>query len=432
MSTGQRKRWGIGRKLLLQVALLPLLLLVVEFAYRGWKSSSGEPHDPATVEADLLSVADTVETPLIAFNAGREDGGEHKGLTARRIPSPFYGWDYENNFELMVERADYFETDKSREIYDIVILGGSVAGGFGAYGADRLVQQLQKDPRLANREVNIIRGARGGFKQPQQLNYLIYVLGLGWKPDAVINLDGFNEIAIGNQNAGMRAHPLHPSVPHWGHLLTFGRLGEKELQAMWDLRDAKRAPRRLAERFIGLGLQRSAVLSDLARDRCQAARYRYTLAHRKYESVVRQVGRSSRLFGPPPPTDLESTLGLIVQAWMSSSRAMQAICDEAGVYYVHSLQPTLHDSGSKPLTPQEIRTGTAGKSWVEGAGRGYPMLRKGGEQLRSEGVNHIGGSMVFEQVAESLYIDACHFIPQGQEILADHIAAGFLASLPTD
>jgi len=425
---GGRPRSGIGRKLLLQLALLPLLLIGVELAYRAW---AGASRGPAAAEREMRLIAEAVEAPLIAFNAGRQDG-EHTDLTARRIPSPYWGWEYENRFPTLANLVSYFSSRSGKATYDILIFGGSVAGGFYYEGSERLVQRLREDPRFAEREFEVIGCGKGGAKQPQQLNYLVCLLGLGWKPDLVINLDGFNEVAIGNQNAAKGAHPIHPSVRHWGHLLAFGRAGPDLLESMSRLRAAKRRPGLLAESFLATGLRHSAVLSALALERVKAARNRYVEASGDYDDALCALGREDRLFGPPPPAGLDATLGLVVQAWMEASRDMQAICDELGVEYVHALQPTLHDVGSKPLTPQEIRTGKASPAWVEGAGRGYPMLRAAGARLREEGVNFVDTSLAFEHVEDPLYFDACHFTQQGQELLADRIAAVFLAQLPGD
>ena len=51
-----------------------------------------------------------------------------------------------------------------------------------------------------------------------------------------------------------------------------------------------------------------------------------------------------------------------------------------------------------------------------------------GQMLRDTGVAFLDATMVFEDVPVTLYIDACHFIPDGQRILAEAIAAEFLAT----
>jgi hypothetical protein len=44
--------------------------------------------------------------------------------------------------------------------------------------------------------VEVVRLALGGYKQPQQLMLLSHLLALGERFDAVVELDGFNEIVL--------------------------------------------------------------------------------------------------------------------------------------------------------------------------------------------------------------------------------------------
>jgi hypothetical protein len=94
--------------------------------------------------------------------------------------------------------------------------------------------------------------------------------------------------------------------------------------------------------------------------------------------------------------------------------------------YLHVLQPTLHDQGSKPLTPQEIAGDNAHESWKEACRQGYPLLRAAGERLKAMHVNFLDASMLFKDVQESLYFDACHFRVAGNVMLAELIAPEFL------
>jgi lysophospholipase L1-like esterase len=93
------------------------------------------------------------------------------------------------------------------------------------------------------------------------------------------------------------------------------------------------------------------------------------------------------------------------------------------------LQPTLHDKGSKPLTPQELAADNAHQSWIEAVGPGYPMLRAAGASLRAAQVNFFDASMIFKDTPQTLYFDACHFRAPGVVMLAEQIAPRFLEVL---
>lgn len=80
------------------------------------------------------------------------------------------------------------------------IFGGSVARQCCDQGAPRLAALLEWSPRFAGREVVPLCLGHEGYKQPEQLLVLAYLLSLGQQFDLVINIDGFNEVALGTYN----------------------------------------------------------------------------------------------------------------------------------------------------------------------------------------------------------------------------------------
>jgi hypothetical protein len=61
--------------------------------------------------------------------------------------------------------------------------------------------------------------AQGAAKQPQQLMKLAYLLAIGQQVDLVINVDGFNEFALGWQNVNAGMDPILPAAQSIGPLL---------------------------------------------------------------------------------------------------------------------------------------------------------------------------------------------------------------------
>ena len=102
----------------------------------------------------------------------------------------------------------------ARREQDVVIalVGGSVADQFTRLGGcAALARDLADVPAYAGKELRFVLLAQRGGKQPQQLIALNYVLALGGTVDVLINLDGFNEIALHereNQNQGVA--PVYP------------------------------------------------------------------------------------------------------------------------------------------------------------------------------------------------------------------------------
>ena len=93
----------------------------------------------------------------------------------------------------------------------IAILGGSVACHFAINGAAQLGAQLSHSPEFAGKELVFVNLALAGYKQPQQLMTLAYLLSLGAQFDLALNIDGFNEVALYElENSGRNIFPAFP------------------------------------------------------------------------------------------------------------------------------------------------------------------------------------------------------------------------------
>lgn len=420
---------GSSRRAIRRASLALLALVAaaagIEIAFRGALAVTGRVHDASDLRARLERLleqchADVPRPP----DAGRADPVD----PAEPHLHPYLGWEIAGGAKqldaLLSESAR-----RRRATYDVLVLGGSVAQQFGQFGADRLVQALASDPRLAGRRPRVLGFGRGGFKQPQQANLLVHLLGLGIEPDAVINIDGFNELALGLDNArSYAAHPAYPSAPHWAHL---AEAGWRRPELVEPLAAALRSRRSLAELVRTCSawkLDRSAVAGWLAL--CRAEHLRADVARQveAYSSLLLAESTSDARRGPPLRD--QDPLDACVRVWLESSRALDGVCRARGIAYLHVLQPTLHDAGSKVLTSSETRDGTAQPAWIEAVQRGYPELRRRGQELRALGVAFCDLSRVFADEPETLYYDACHFHVRGHEILAAAVGAAFLDHLP--
>ena len=68
---------------------------------------------------------------------------------------------------------------------------------------------------------------------------------------------------------------------------------------------------------------------------------------------------------------------------------MHELCEARGVRYLHAIQPTLHDRGSKPVTDEEFRIGIGEAGYDEAVLVGYPLLREGLAQLSREATDFV-------------------------------------------
>jgi hypothetical protein len=357
------------------------------------------------------------------WRPGEEQGADADAAAPTGlILHPYHSYDTAAGQSGYARTAALMQSPRGAESTHVVVLGGSVSCVLVAHARDRMARALGEHERWGGRPVRIHVLGQGGMKQPQQSMALAYALALGWKPDLVINVDGFNEVALGNQNADMGAHPLHPTVHHWSHLVR-GGAGIPEVE---DLRAELIGIRQRTVRLLDLtlqgGLYRSAVIGYSMRQHAQERIGTYRALQGDYVLLLSRE-RHPSLHGPPFVPGLESVLRSAVISWQESSTSIAAMCATRGITYLHVLQPTLHDAGSKPLTAREVAMGTALVSWKEGCRVGYPMLRAAGEALSRRGVNFLDASMLFADVEEQLYYDACHFNEHGSFLLADAITA---------
>ena len=404
--------------------MVPAVLVSLEVLLRVYRRVEGHPHSAAEVKRELLRMAEAIDQSVDQFDA-RPDAPSNPG--AVRIPNPYYGWDPGTWTGLHASEAKYYASGAAGDALDVVVTGGSVAAGFFRDGRETLARLLSEDPRLAGRKIRIQGFAMGGLKQPQQLNLIGFQLALGHEPDVVLNIDGFNEVAVAGANWSSGMHPLYPKMAHWAYLVRTGK-SRRELDLLLRLRSTQRDAAGLAELAIGLGAHHSAVLSTAAELSMVRLRARYTQQVHAYTRAL----ASPELSGPLIEADFQGVMEICARGWAEASRSLAGMCDARGITYLHVLQPTLHDEGSKPLTPEEIETGTAATIWVRSARVGYPLLRAAGEDLDAAGIAFLDASMLFADVQETLYYDPCHFGPAGHERFAEVIAAALLEALPDD
>jgi len=405
-----------------RLGLVLLGLLLAELGVRVWLAAGGGPPGgpAAALRGAAAEVAD--HAPDLPVEADAEDGPGYMAL------HPFCGWGGKGFDERIARHAESFLEDDGGRL-DLVIAGGSVAVFFVQNGSEDLIELLQADPRFAGREVRILNLASGALKQPQHLMRLALALNAGWRPEAVINLDGFNELVLSVQNVVEGVEPSYPSLPQWAPLMGQVASGPEFRQGIFEVMRERVRAAALASRFEGWGLEHSALAAQLAWLRMRSIRAAHVAAQGRFVAALASGETAlpdARGFAPED----DELLDECARVWAESSRSMRALCAARSITYLHVLQPTLHDASSKPLTPEEIATGTAPAAWVHAVREGYPRLRAAGAGLRAEGLDFLDGSRAFAEEETTLYRDSCHFSAAGNRILAVLIARELLAELP--
>jgi hypothetical protein len=423
-------------KILLAVVSGLCTLLLCEVFHRGWLSLQGRPHDAVATASTLRGLVDKTREFVPAANKTAPDKAPKKPPTP--LFHPYSGSERRHDSGGVLEYFRKLAPGSESSEYKVLVVGGSVAAKWCSAGKPVFLKQLKQDPRFAKRKIRVLNYAHAAYKQPQQLMRVAYLMSLGYRPDAVINIDGFNEVAMPFQNMTTRTHPVYPEFVLWGTLLRdYQGLDEEEMEWKLALLDQRRSAQRFVQWALRFKLNHSSLLSQLALSRMHTFNRRraeiqveMTEAIGKKGEGKKKVGRINRqLQGPDYDPAPKSVLEIALRNWVESSRSLNALCTSRGIPYLHVLQPTLHDPGAKPFTDEERALKPPSPPWRMGAEMGYPRLREESAVLLEEGVRFHDASLLFQQTEETLYVDPCHLNIRGNELLAEEVAKVFLAVL---
>ncbi len=360
------------------------------------------------------------------------------GAGFSRFVHPYLGYVYRNLREDRVNDRQGNLTDfgfgaggqpipkRSPEKVIIGILGGSVAGDFSVEGVGALERHLKASPRFAGKRFEFVNLAMGGYKQPQQLFALTYLLSMRAEFDIVINIDGFNEVAL--YPAEQAANGVFPLYPRTWHLLASDVPDPEFRRRVGIIAYHQKERQDWAARFVDSPVRYSMLASLVwkVRDRrlgkmvwdAQGDANRHRLEQRTYPAV----GPQHRY------PDEEAMYADLVATWSHCSVQLDRLCHANGIAYFHFLQPNQYVAGSKPIGPEERQA-----AWLDshmykpGAERGYPLLIEAGKELPAQGVKFRDLTRIFAQHPEPIYHDTCcHFNGRGHALMARAIADALL------
>lgn len=294
------------------------------------------------------------------------------------------------------------------------LFGGSVAHSLAMQGGERLAARLEALPALRGRRVRVLNLAAGGYKEPQQVLALAYFLFLGQRFDYVVNVDGFNEAALGALNVRRGVDSSMPSVAHMAGL---------ELMASDDVGALKRQAAELVARRDALLRERAharlAATYLWADLRLRRATARWLALSR--EPLPRQRGNGMLALLPPlPGSEGDAGAQKIAGEWERGSRLLAELAHAHGAGYLHVLQPNQYVSSHR-FSPAEARLALVADSpYAPRARRLYPVLKRHGAALARDGIAFVDGSGLFDAVPEAVYADnCCHYNQRGNDLLAD-------------
>ncbi len=303
---------------------------------------------------------------------------------------------------VQLEERLYFEPSEERVV--IAVLGGSVADVV-AGGGSGLAVELRKLDRFSGREIVVTSLAQGGFKQPQQLTALAYLLALGAHFDLVLNIDGFNEIALPATELVPRGvFPFYPRG--WDQRMAPPGSEARRIAAGLNLNRRRR--RDLARRFSAWPWRSShtAALVWHALDR------RISQGIASGELMLLETQSDDVTYGSHGPRrSYDSSAEMyqdLARFWLRASLQIHHLCRGQGIEYHHFLQPNQYLPGSKPVAAEQASgTWLADHPYRPAIEQGYPWLIRSGRQLKNRGVAFDDLSAIFVERDELLYVDSC-------------------------
>lgn len=320
---------------------------------------------------------------------------------------------------------------RDRDRLIVAVLGGSVAWQMTAYSDEALRTTLAERPEARGRTIEIVRLALSGYKQPQQLMTLNYMLALGAEFDVVVNIDGFNEIAL----------PVAENDKS-GVFVAYPRSWHTRMSQLVDPRDYD-----TAYRLLELRARRKARATALLESplRWSALRNSFWILLDEYDrrqvvelgiSLFQKDDRQGRGFdadGPPQPYETENEMyAELVRIWTECSIQLDHLCRANGITYIHVLQPNQYLRESKSMSPAEAKVAIAEtEAFGKAVERGYPLLIRAGEDLARRGLHYHDLTMLFADIDEPIYVDhCCHYNQRGYDLLATEVARIIAAALP--
>lgn len=356
------------------------------------------------------------------FNYGKQaqwrrdprDPGDTQ-VMLRKVPHPFFGFTMNAAFvpaehrDLLID-ADFenelryrrmLGDDGDDEPFTIGIFGASVALALGDHVLEheafreRLRQSL---PFLHDRQIRIRNMAIGSSRQPTQMAIATHYMELF---DMTINLDGYSEMAVDQ----------YPDYPI-------------EFPMFSDVFYSTDSPGRYL--WFHAAAEVCRVISEIPRTFPPLAfSHAYYLAW--YNASQRML---AALYGPPAegarrrayPFDDEEVRELYAAYYAKFTRYQHQILAANGVRSYFFLQPNQYVEGSKRFTKEELRD-ALGYRDSEEIGARYQRFREQVRALQADGVSAFDLTMLFADVDETIYVDACcHVNERGNALLAAHIA----------
>ena len=352
--------------------------------------------------------------PYLSNEYAHKKYGLIKMFIDHNYPHPFLGYTRTNinnpsNSELDRNLFwDVFETKKfTSEDPTILVLGGSVAMHLSnnsseherdfKFGKQALANQILEF--FPNANFRIINAAYAGKKQPQQYMTVVYLDLLGVKFDMVINLDGFNEIAL------PVTENFHKNLP-----AIFPRSYDRMVNAFAN------------SKCLDVHLDRKDRLSPLPFleliDYKKLKSCRYSFLHPENPKLIFEDVKIK----------MSDFIDSAVDIWAVSSNKMAKFLKSKDVIYLHTIQPNQYYKESKKFSSEEKTNMMSHEGFENAIGKYYEKI-----DVSLLQVNLVADLRdVFKDEMRTVYRDdCCHFNDLGMKLISREIINSFHTEFET-
>lgn len=272
-------------------------------------------------------------------------------------------------------------------------------------------QAIAQSGIAGDKKVQIYSFASGGYKQPQQLLTLSYLYTLGYSLDMVVNIGGFNEIAVAfGENAQNGISSYYPRI--W-NIYSRGFYDSDITPKVARIESLKKVRSWLDSLPFMMGVIPKKALNIW-----------YNKEQNDLLRVLRKKDIDFQTTGPEKAlrTQNDDPIDTIINTWENSSFQMHTLATAHGAKYIEIIQPNQHVIGSKSFTPHEAEIMSKKSIYSDAATKLYPLLLKRIPVLHEKGVKVVDATQAFVNQNETIYIDSCcHYTPKGYSYLTPFI-----------
>ena len=363
---------------------------------------------------------------------------------------PFFGFiqkpsaDFRPGFKInnygFISPYDYPFKKFKKNQFIIGIFGGSVASDFSIFQIQNKVlpQYLKQVPGLQDKEFVILSFATGGYKQPQQLLILNYFLALGQELDLVVNIDGFNEVALSNLNNQNQINLAMPSIQHISPLTSLANnsLSTEAMQATLRIKDNKTRINQGLESLQHCSLAACDALTSVYVQNLVNNYRKDVIAFEKERSKKQQDEEGSVIFINKNKSILEDSAAFEQMSWnwAKSSIFMHKVLSASNVPYFHVLQPNQYYQTKRVFGEAEKRIAFNKETpYAKAVELGYPAILSKFPNLQKNNINILNGVKVFDKTKDAVYLDSCcHYNKAGEVVFSNYVGSSILESLRKD